>query len=148
MRCLNIGSLPFGRLLSSQLWSRRANRSVRDWIANSVTPAITDFCFPAARTFPGRWQTRLELSRCKRASHPAYFPISKGVRMKVTLTAWHESATCGWCEKDKPCVATSFDDGFLQNVELCFACLQQTLKVRSRQEDASGDCKPDRTTRQ
>jgi hypothetical protein len=66
--------------------------------------------------------------------------------MKVTLTAWHESSTCGWCEKTKSCITTNFDDGFLQNVELCFGCLQQTLKVRSRQDASSKDAKNDRTT--
>ena len=68
--------------------------------------------------------------------------------MNVTLTAWQDSASCGWCEKTKPCVTTSFDDGFLKNVDLCFGCLQQTLKVRSRQAVASGDTKADRTTKQ
>jgi hypothetical protein len=67
--------------------------------------------------------------------------------MNVNLTAWTESASCGWCEKTKPCVTTSFEDGFLKNVELCFSCLQQTLKVRSRQEPASVDSKPEKTTR-
>ena len=66
--------------------------------------------------------------------------------MNVTLTAWTESTSCGWCEKTKPCVTTTFDDGFLKNVELCFACLQQTLKVRSRQS-ASNESKPDKSTR-
>lgn len=67
--------------------------------------------------------------------------------MNVTLTAWHESASCSWCEKTKACVTTSFDDGFLQNVELCFGCLQQTLKVRSRRDAGSGNTKSDRTNR-
>lgn len=65
--------------------------------------------------------------------------------MNVTLTAWQDSTSCGWCEKTRPCVTTSFDDGFLKNVDLCFGCLQQTLKVRSRQEATSNDAKPDRT---
>lgn len=54
--------------------------------------------------------------------------------MQVTITEWHESAECSWCEKSKDCVTTEFDDGFLHNVELCFACFQQAIKVRSRQK--------------
>lgn len=65
--------------------------------------------------------------------------------MNVTLTAWQDSTSCSWCEKTKPCVTTSFDDGFLQNVDLCFGCLQQTLKVRSRQDAGHDNTKSDRT---
>ncbi len=56
--------------------------------------------------------------------------------MQVTISHWHEQETCSWCEKSRDCVTTEFDDGFLKNVELCWSCLAQAVKVRSRSESA------------
>ena len=53
--------------------------------------------------------------------------------MNVTLTQYHESETCTWCERTKECVTADFDDGFLQKVPLCWSCLQQAVKVRNKQ---------------
>jgi hypothetical protein len=54
--------------------------------------------------------------------------------MKVTLTNWHETTTCAWCEKEHECVTADFGDGFIQHAALCWKCLQKAVKVRSRQE--------------
>ena len=53
--------------------------------------------------------------------------------MHVTLTAYHDSATCTWCERTKCCTTVSFSDGFLQSAPLCWRCLQKAVKVRNRQ---------------
>jgi hypothetical protein len=53
--------------------------------------------------------------------------------MTVTLTTYHEKATCTWCEREKECVTVNFDDAFLQNTPLCWKCLQKAVKVRNRQ---------------
>ncbi len=55
--------------------------------------------------------------------------------MKVSLTLWHDSATCTWCEKDKECVTTDFGDGFIRNSNLCWACLRKAMKVRAKQTE-------------
>jgi len=62
--------------------------------------------------------------------------------MHVTLSEWRESASCGWCEKDKECVSVSFDDGFLKQATLCWTCLQKAVKVRSRQEEPPPEARP------
>ena len=53
--------------------------------------------------------------------------------MQVTLTAYHDSAACTWCERTKCCITVSFSDGFLQSAPLCWRCLQKAVKVRNRQ---------------
>ncbi len=55
--------------------------------------------------------------------------------MNVSLTAWHEQCSCTWCEKQKECVCVSFDDGFLKNAPICWACLQRAVRVRSRHDE-------------
>jgi hypothetical protein len=55
--------------------------------------------------------------------------------MKVLLTAWHDSATCRWCEKTRPCVTTTFADGFLQEAPLCWKCLETSVRVRQRKDE-------------
>lgn len=61
--------------------------------------------------------------------------------MHVTLTEYHESTSCVWCEKQKEAVTISFADGFLRDLPLCWACLQKAIKVRTRQDDAAAhDC--------
>jgi hypothetical protein len=56
--------------------------------------------------------------------------------MDVKLTAWHASATCSWCEKDREAVTVDFADGFLRQAPLCWSCLQKAIKVRNRQAGA------------
>jgi hypothetical protein len=53
--------------------------------------------------------------------------------MQVTITAYHDTATCTWCERGKCCVTVSFSDGFLQSAPLCWRCLQKAVRVRNRQ---------------
>ena len=53
--------------------------------------------------------------------------------MEIRITAWHESATCTWCEKQKEAINTDFADGFLHDAILCWRCLEKAVKVRSRQ---------------
>lgn len=56
--------------------------------------------------------------------------------MHVTLTGWHETQSCTWCEKQKECVSVTFEDGFLKQAPLCWSCLQKAVRVRNRQEQA------------
>ena len=67
--------------------------------------------------------------------------------MNVTLTAWHETETCTWCERTKECVTADFGDGFIQNAQLCWRCLQKAVKVRSRQESHSVSLPEPRVTK-
>lgn len=53
--------------------------------------------------------------------------------MKVLLSNWNETAECVWCEKERECVVTTFGDGFMQDNNLCWACLQKAVRVRNRQ---------------
>ena len=53
--------------------------------------------------------------------------------MKVVLSGRHQSAQCVWCEKDRECVQATFSDGFVKDATICWRCLQQAFKVRSRQ---------------
>lgn len=53
--------------------------------------------------------------------------------MNVSLTAWHDSSTCTWCEKEKECVTANFGDGFIRESDLCWTCLKKAMKVRARQ---------------
>lgn len=57
--------------------------------------------------------------------------------MNVNLSAYRDSATCTWCERDKCCVTVSFSDGFLKSADLCWRCLQKAFRVRSRQAAAA-----------
>lgn len=57
--------------------------------------------------------------------------------MEAKLTSWHESATCAWCERERECVTVDFGDGFISHSELCWACLQKAVKVRSKQDQGS-----------
>jgi hypothetical protein len=68
--------------------------------------------------------------------------------MQVILSAYHDSATCTWCERTKPCVTVSFSDGFLQSAPLCWRCLQKAVKVRNRQHgsDAAAGADPTATS--
>ena len=52
--------------------------------------------------------------------------------MKVILSAWHESETCLWCEKTRDCVAVEFGDNFISKGNLCWSCLQTSVKVHQR----------------
>lgn len=56
--------------------------------------------------------------------------------MNVSLTAWHAEENCAWCEKSRECVTADFGDGFITAAPLCWKCLQQAVRVRSRQPDA------------
>jgi hypothetical protein len=60
--------------------------------------------------------------------------------MKALISAYHESAACAWCNKTAECVTVQFDGGFLQKSELCFRCLQQSVRVHHKQ--TGGDEKP------
>ncbi|QDT45171.1 hypothetical protein Pan241w_52900 [Gimesia alba] len=65
--------------------------------------------------------------------------------MNVTITQYHSTETCTWCEKNKECVTTDFDDGFIGKAPLCWSCLQKAIKVRSRQagsKSAESETKP------
>ena len=57
--------------------------------------------------------------------------------MKALLTAWHESASCLWCEKNRECVSVDFGDGFLTRATMCWQCVQKAVKVRAQQERSS-----------
>ena len=57
----------------------------------------------------------------------------KDNQMKVLLSAWSDSETCVWCEKDRECVTATFGDGFMNETKLCWGCLAKAVKVRNRQ---------------
>lgn len=57
--------------------------------------------------------------------------------MNVTLTTWHQSAACGWCDRTKECVTAEFADGFLTKGPLCWLCLQKAVRARNRQQGKS-----------
>lgn len=63
--------------------------------------------------------------------------------MKVLLTVWHDSATCRWCQKTRPCVTTSFSDGFLKEAPMCWKCLETSVRVRQRSEEEPGAVPPE-----
>lgn len=54
--------------------------------------------------------------------------------MNVTISAWHESATCTWCQKDTEAVTVTFDSGFLRDSNLCWKCMKQALRVHHQQQ--------------
>ena len=53
--------------------------------------------------------------------------------MKALITSYHDSATCAWCAKSTEAVTVEFGGGFLQKSDLCFRCLQQSVRVHHRQ---------------
>jgi len=53
--------------------------------------------------------------------------------MNVTISAWHESETCTWCQKNGEAVTVTFDSGFLRDSSLCWKCLQQAVRVHHTQ---------------
>ena len=57
--------------------------------------------------------------------------------MKVILTNPNTETPCTWREKQPPggCVTATFSDQFLVDAPLCWKCLAQAMKVRSRQVD-------------
>lgn len=65
--------------------------------------------------------------------------------MNVQITAHHESSTCLWCDKSRECVTADFGDGFIAKGTLCWACLQNAVKVQQRQTPAPTE--PKRTQR-
>jgi hypothetical protein len=54
--------------------------------------------------------------------------------MNVTISAWHESATCTWCQKDGEAVTVTFESGFLRDSDLCWKCLHQAVRVHHTQQ--------------
>ncbi len=53
--------------------------------------------------------------------------------MKVMISAFHESESCTWCQKQTEAVTVEFYGGFLQKCPLCWRCLQQAIRVHHRQ---------------
>jgi hypothetical protein len=53
--------------------------------------------------------------------------------MKALISAYLDSASCTWCKRTAECVTVQFDGGFLHKTELCFRCLQQSVRVHHKQ---------------
>lgn len=53
--------------------------------------------------------------------------------MHVSLTEFHDSAACMWCERTKEALTVEFADGFLKNAVLCWRCLAKAVRIRERQ---------------
>ena len=53
--------------------------------------------------------------------------------MKVQITGYHKSITCTWCDRSTEAVTVEFEDGFLRRAELCFRCLQHSIRVHHKQ---------------
>jgi len=54
--------------------------------------------------------------------------------MNVSMTDYHESETCTWCEKQGEAVTVTFQSGFLQNAPVCWKCLQKAVRVHHKQQ--------------
>ena len=59
--------------------------------------------------------------------------------MDAKITAWQEQDLCTWCEKERECVTVDFGDGFIRQAPLCWSCLQNAIKVRSKQDAQRGE---------
>lgn len=66
--------------------------------------------------------------------------------MKTLITAWHETAQCVWCEKEKEAVSVEFGDGFLSNSQICWRCLQKAIRVRARNRTKPNNARIAKTT--
>jgi hypothetical protein len=53
---------------------------------------------------------------------------------EVSITEYHESTSCNWCDRTKECVTVEFEDGFLSKGPMCWPCLQKSVRARNRQE--------------
>ncbi len=53
--------------------------------------------------------------------------------MNVMISAYHENAACTWCNKTVEGVSVQFEGGFLHKSNLCFKCLQQSVRVHHKQ---------------
>jgi hypothetical protein len=53
--------------------------------------------------------------------------------MQIVISAYHDSATCTWCNRTVEGVTAEFDGGFLQKGPLCWRCLQQATRVHHAQ---------------
>lgn len=61
--------------------------------------------------------------------------------MRILISAYHDDATCTWCNRSAEGVTAEFDGGFLQKGPLCWRCLQQATRVhhtQSHDEKQSG----------
>lgn len=67
--------------------------------------------------------------------------------MQATISAFYESDTCTWCEKQSEGVTVEFDNGFLQKGRLCFKCLQQAIRVHHKQNSGRTDSGPKSTAK-
>lgn len=54
--------------------------------------------------------------------------------MQIMITGRNDAAKCVWCEKERETIQVTFSDGFLNNASICYRCLQQAFRVRSRQD--------------
>ena len=62
--------------------------------------------------------------------------------MKVEISGCSDSAECVWRDRTKQVVEVTFDDGFLEEGNLCWRCLQRAVRVRARrQENGNGQAK-------
>lgn len=57
--------------------------------------------------------------------------------MKVTLSEFHEAASCTWCEREIESVSATFESGFLTDAPMCWKCLQKAVRVYHRQQTKS-----------
>jgi hypothetical protein len=49
------------------------------------------------------------------------------------ISAYHETVSCTWCNKSAEGVSVNFEGGFLHKSDLCFKCLQQSVRVHHKQ---------------
>ena len=55
--------------------------------------------------------------------------------MRILISAYHDSATCTWCNRTVEGVTAQFDGSFLQKGPLCWRCLQQATRVHNLQTE-------------
>ena len=58
--------------------------------------------------------------------------IERNKTMKVVLSDRQDDTECIWCEKQRECVKATFSDGFVESESICWKCLAQAFKVRSK----------------
>lgn len=63
--------------------------------------------------------------------------------MQATISEYHESIKCIWCEKTTEAITVEFEGGFLHKGPLCWKCLQQATRVHNKQNGGDKEkCPP------
>lgn len=129
---------PRQRLLKKRT-SRQSRAEHRDRIGSPFLSVTCRFhthhpCF----AFSPRHTRRPNVGRrpARGLENPRSDSNERTCTMNVTISAWQQSATCIWCQKDDEAVTVTFESGFLRDSDLCWKCLKQALRVHHQQQHA------------